>query len=79
MKQERLPIILGKGYHKGICAFKSNGGVNVLICDINGEHESGMEFPIDDVQSIRAVLHFCDKETVERVANLFQKIIDNWE
>lgn len=82
MRRENLPVIIGKGMRKGICAGRSvliGNGVDVYIVWLNRRVKSGSRFTGDDVDGVNAVLHFCDKESVERTINILVEILVRWE
>lgn len=81
MRRSDLPIMIGKGLRKGICAGKSammKSGVDLFIVWLNKSIESGGRFTDDDVYKVNAVIHFCDKESVKRTVDVLTEILMKW-
>ena len=82
MRRSELPVIIGKGMQKGICAGRSQmmkGGVDLFIVWLKKKFESGERFDAEDVDKINAVLHFCDKESVKRTIDVLTEVLMKWE
>ena len=82
MRRNELPVIIGKGLRKGICAGRSGvfgDGVDLYIVWLKRKVESGAKFTGDDVDRVNAVLHFCDKESVKRTIDVLTEILVKWE
>jgi hypothetical protein len=81
MRRSVLPVIIGKGMRKGICAGRSElmkGGVDLYIVWLNRDIGSGGQFTGEDVYKVNAVLHFCDKESVKRTVDVLTDILMKW-
>lgn len=81
MRRFDLPVIIGKGMRKGICAGRSElmkGGVDLYIVWLNRDIGSGGQFTGEDVDKVNAVLHFCDKESVKRTVDILTDILMKW-
>ena len=81
MRRSDLPVIIGKGMRKGVCAGRSElmkGGVDLYIVWLNRDIESGGRFTGEDVENVNAVLHFCDKESVKRTVDVLTYILMKW-
>ena len=77
-----LPIMIGKNLKKGIMAMRSKtGGYEVLIVWLNKdkEYERGQVYDMEDVSRVNAILHFCDRESVENTINILQWILKQWK
>lgn len=75
-----LPIILGGGnLKKGIVVTHGKGmrGFDLCIVWLKREFRSGEKFEMDDVEGIEAVIHFCDRKTLEMTVGLLNRIL--WE
>ena len=82
MRRSELPVIIGKGMQKGICAGRSQmmkGGVDLFIVWLKKKFESGERFDAEDVDKVNAVLHFCDKESVKRTIDVLTEVLVKWE
>jgi hypothetical protein len=81
MRRSDLPVIIGKGLQKGVCAGRSvlmNGGVDLYIVWLKNKIESGARFSEKDVYKVNAILHFCDKESVKRTIDVLTDILMKW-
>ena len=78
MSRERLPIIIGKNLRKGIMAFKDQkmGGYNVFIVWLKRDIPTGETFELDDIDKVNAVLHFCDRDTLENTIALLKIMLE---
>ena len=77
-----LPIMIGKNLKKGIMAVRSKtGGYEILIVWLNKdkEYERGQVFEKDDISKVNAILHFCDRESVENTINVLNWILKQWK
>lgn len=78
----KLPIMIGKNLKKGILAMRSKqGGFDMLIVwlDKKKEYESGQEYDLEDVDKVNAILHFCDRESVENTIRALEWILKQWK
>ena len=57
------------------------GGYEVLIVWLNKdkEYERGQVYDMEDVSRVNAILHFCDRESVENTINILQWILKQWK
>jgi hypothetical protein len=81
MRRADLPIMIGKGLRKGICAGRSgqfNDGVDLYIVWLKNKIESGARFTWDDVYKVNAILHFCDKDSVKRTIDVLVDVLAKW-
>ena len=70
-----LPVIIGGGYFKkGICVGKRD----LWIVWLKREIKSGDSFTREDVDKVDTVLHFCDKQSVERTISALQTMLEKW-
>jgi len=72
-----LPIILGGGHlRKGLMVFRwpGIGGADLAVAELNRECRSGERFDRKDIQSIRAVLHFCDESAVDHMERSLEAV-----
>lgn len=76
------PIILGGGVlRKGIVAWKipNQDAWELAIVWLKKEFPHGERFEIDDIEKVQTVLHFCDRESVEIMANALNHIMEDWQ
>lgn len=81
MRRNQLPVIIGKGLRKGICAGKSGilgDGVDLYIVWLKRKVESGSRFTGDDIEKVNAILHFCDRESVKRTIDVLVEVLMKW-
>ena len=81
MRRTDLPVIIGKGMRKGVCAGRSElmeSGVDLYMVWLNRDIESGGRFAGEDVDKVNAVLHFCAKESVTRTVDVLTDILMKW-
>ena len=73
-RRSNLPIMIGKRLRKGIFAFRDvkKGGYNLCVVWLKKEYESGEEYDMADIDKFDAVLHFCDKESIEQTIKVLQ-------
>lgn len=76
MSRERLPIIIGKNLRKGIMAWKEGSGYNMAIVWLNKNIPVGQSFEREDIDKINAVLHFCDRDTLENTIALLKIMLE---
>lgn len=75
MKKD-YPIIIGKGLKKGIMGFLDRDRqANVSIVYLKKQYESGEEFDFKDIEKIQAVLHFCDRESIQNTINILKTLM----
>lgn len=63
-------IVAGPGKH---------GGADLYIVWLNKVLESGAEFGKDDIDKVKAVLHFCDRESLKRTIDVLTTVLLKWE
>lgn len=81
MRRCDLPVIIGKGLRKGVCAGRSElmkGGVDLYIVWLKNKIESGARFTGDDIYKVNAILHFCDKDSVKRTIDVLVDVLAKW-
>ena len=73
-------IIFSHYLHKGLIAVESKmGGYDLLIVSLSNKYDTGADFPLEAVRKIDAVLHFCDRESVEQTAKGLEFILKRWK
>jgi len=79
-KHKELPIMLGKKLNKGILAFRNRewNGFDLYIVWLKKEYATGDAFEVDDIKSVNAMLHFCDKNSVDVMTKMLEQIRDIW-
>ena len=81
MRRNSLPVIIGKGLQKGICASKSQlmgDGVDLSIVWLKKPFKSGARITREDIDRVNIVLHFCDKESVARTIDMLTEVLVKW-
>lgn len=81
MKQRTdLPIILSHETRTALMIFPNRkmGGRDLLIIGLNKEVPSGQEFEVEDIEWIKAVLHFSDVQAMEITAKALTKVAKEW-
>ena len=78
-KNYNYPIIIGKNLKTGIVAGPNErGGADLYIVLLNKELESGSTFEKDDVEKVKALLHFCDRESLKRTIDVLTTVLLRW-
>ena len=79
-RRNDLPIILSHGTHTGIVIFPNRRmcGRDLLIVGLNRDVPSGEEFDWQDVNWIKAVLHFGDVEALQVTVDVLAKELKRW-
>lgn len=75
------PIILGGGeLRKGIVAWEipNQDACELAIVWLKKEFPHGERFEINDIEKVQTVLHFCNREAVEIMANALNHIMEVW-
>lgn len=67
-------IVVGKEMGRGIFAIRGAGGYNVCICELKEGLESGDPFNYADVKSIIALIHFKDRESVDKTMQILGRV-----
>ena len=72
--------MLGKKLNKGILEFRNRewNGFDLYIVWLKKEYATGDAFEVDDIKSVNAVLHFCDKNSVDVMTKMLEQIRDIW-
>ena len=65
MHNRNYPIVLGHDYNNGVLILRHGDGFRFLIFRLKGEHPSGSEFDLGDIESIRQEIWFADRKTLE--------------
>lgn len=75
--RELLPIIIGHRYRTGLLCIRnmSMGGNDLYVVTIKKEYQTGAQYDIADIEHIHAILHFCDKSSVEETIKCLQWIL----
>ena len=74
-------IILGGGeLRKGIVVWKipNQDAWELAIVWLKKEFPHGEMFEIEDIEKVQTVLHFCNRESVEIMANALNHIMEDW-
>ena len=78
-----LPILIGKDLKKGILAMRGKflKGYDLWIVWLKKHYESGEKYAIEDIDKVNAVLHFCDRESIEQTIKVLKWMLKNglWE
>ena len=79
-KNYNYPIMIGKNLKTGIVAGPGkHGGADLYIVWLNKDIESGEVFAPDDIEKVKAVLHFCDRESLKRTIDVLTTVLLKWE
>lgn len=79
-KNYNYPIMIGKNMKTGLVAGPGErGGADLYIVWLNKDIESGAEFAADDIEKVKAVLHFCDRESLKRTIDVLTTVLLKWE
>lgn len=74
------PIMIGKGLKTGIVAGPGErGGADLYIVWLNKVLESGAEFGAEDIEKVKALVHFCDRESLKRTIDVLTTVLLKWE
>ena len=76
-----LPIILSHSTRTGIMSFANRkmGGRDMLIVGLKKEIPSGKSYDMEDVDWIKAVLHFADIGALRVTVNCLTQELERWE
>lgn len=78
-----LPIMIGRNLSKGLMAIQSYGtferGIDLYIVWLNEQKKAREPFELDDIRSVDAVLHFCDRESIQQTVELLSTVLNEWE
>lgn len=80
-RHKDLPVMLGKNLKKGLLAFRNKqmGGFDLYVLWLVKNYPTGKKYNMDDIDSVNAVLHFCDKESVKQTISILKWILKRWE
>lgn len=75
-----LPIILSRSTRTGIMIFPNRkmGGRDVLIVGLNREVPSGENYELQDIDWIKAVLHFSDVGSLRVTVDCLTQELQRW-
>jgi hypothetical protein len=82
MKSRNHPIILGGGkLKKGIMAVPGKGmkGFDLYIVWLKREFLPGVQFGLEDIESVQQVIHFTDRKTLERTVWMLTCVLNDWK
>lgn len=80
--KRNYPIILGGGsLRKGLIGMpgKDMKGFDLYIVWLKREFLPGERFAIGDIESVQQVLHFTDRETLERTVWMLTNMLKDWK
>ncbi len=81
LRRTDLPIMIGTNLHKGVVIAPDRhfgGGVNMFIVWLNKKIKSGETFTTEDIEKTNAIIHFCDKSSIEITIKTLQKALAEW-
>lgn len=82
MTRRDYPIILGGGnLKKGLMVTREKGqkGCDLYIVWLKREFPPGETFGLDDIEGIEQVIHFTDRNALERTVNMLTNILKDWK
>ena len=76
-----LPIILSHYTRTGIMTFPNRkmGGRDMIIVGLKRDIPSGEGFELEDIDWVKAVLHFSDVGSMQITADVLTKAAKKWE
>lgn len=77
-RKDWLPIIIGHSTRTGIMVFPKRGGRDMVIVGLNKEIPTGQQFDMDDIDWIKAVLHFSDVDAMQVTVDALTKEMERW-
>lgn len=78
-KRGDLPIMIGQNLRKGVLALRGRiGGFDLYIVWLKKDYEHGANYDLSDIEKVDAVLHFCDKKSVETTIDALKNILRMW-
>ncbi len=79
-RKDDLPIMIGSGLGKGVMITRSTimRGFDMYILWLNGEHEKGASFELEEIRKVDHVIHFCDRESVEQAIEILKTMLKMW-
>ena len=78
----KYPIILGPGHRKGVIVGRSryfDSGRDLFVVRLNKDVQSGARFYEDDIESVEALMHFCDRESIQRTIDVLTEALARWK
>jgi len=79
-RKNDLPIILSHNTHTGLMVFPNRkmSGRDMLIVGLNRDVPSGEEFDLQDIEWVKATLHFSDVEALQVTVDTLAKELKRW-
>lgn len=80
-RKDRLPIIIGHSTRTGIMVIPKrmyDGGRDMVIVGLNKEIPTGQRFEMEDIDWIKAVLHFSDVDAMQVTVDALTKEMERW-
>ena len=77
-RKDWLPIIIGHSTRTGIMVFPKRGGRDMVIVGLNKEIPTGQQFEMEDIDWIKAVLHFSDVDDMQVTVDALTKEMERW-
>ena len=77
-RKDWLPIIIGHSTRTGIMVFPKRGGRDMVIVGLNKEIPTGQQFEMEDIDWIKAVLHFSDVDAMQVTVDALTKEMERW-
>ena len=74
-----MPIIIGKHLKKGILAHRDEKGCDMVVVWLSQEYESGRPFDLGDIRGVNAVMHFCDRSSLQITIDVLNRMLKNWK
>jgi len=78
-RKDWLPIIIGHSTRTGIMVFPKRGGRDMVIAGLNKEIPTGQQFEMEDIDWIKAVLHFADVNALKTTVEVLSQELKRWE
>lgn len=80
-RKDCLPIILSHNTHTGIMVFPNRkmGGRDMAIVGLNKDIPSGQSFEMEDIEWIKAVLHFADTKSLKITVDNLTLALKKWK
>ena len=77
-RKDWLPIIIGHSTRTGIMVFPKRGGRDMVIVGLNKEIPTGQQFEMEDIDRIKAVLHFSNVDAMQVTVDALTKEMERW-
>lgn len=77
-----LPVIIGRNLAKGLMAIPSQmlgSGIDLYVVWLKEQKKARESFELDDIRAVDAVLHFCDRESIQQTVDILNTILNEWE